>query len=171
MGGSRPVLLRQPESRKAFTTDSTWLPSGIASADALCTDEASAANLPGTYRALLAGEGFSAASRFNTTGLPWARIDGPLLAPTAADFFTMPLLDMAPNVSADGLNYYTDQGVWSGARNMNDAGTLSRTCGNWASNTGSTWIGAPGIAYPFYFFGFSGQSCSSYLRRLICLQE
>ena len=61
-------------------------PSGIAAADALCTSEATAAGLPGTYRAFLATKQASAMSRFDLGGAPWVRVDGVVLATTASDF-------------------------------------------------------------------------------------
>ena len=74
--------------RRAFTTNAVFTPGGgLAAADALCNSEASTASLPGTYRALLATTTASAASRFSTSGAPWGRPDGVLLAPTAAALF------------------------------------------------------------------------------------
>jgi len=74
MGVDRTALFLPPSpivGRYAFTTKGFWKPGdGIASADALCQTEATQAKLPGTYKALLAANGKTAASRFDTAGPP-----------------------------------------------------------------------------------------------------
>jgi len=53
-----------------------WPPSGgLAGADASCTADATAAGLPGSFRALLATTTATAVSRFSD-GTPWVRPDG-----------------------------------------------------------------------------------------------
>ena len=73
--------------RIAFVSDTGFVPNaGLVAADALCNADAAAAQLPGTYRAWLGTSGGGAETRFVPAGEPWRRIDGPRLAPTAADF-------------------------------------------------------------------------------------
>jgi hypothetical protein len=123
-----------------------WSPGGgIASADALCQSEATTAKLPGTYKALLAPTNATAASRFNTNGLPWVRSDGILIAPTASAFFTTTLFDAAPNISADGILHYGNRAIWSGAANPTTPGTAAANCVNWTSSSVSQ-IGTAGAA-------------------------
>jgi hypothetical protein len=160
--------------RLAFTTSVFWRPDGgIASADALCQSEATAAGLPGTYKALLATNGNSAASRFSTSGAPWIRPDGIPLAPTASGLFAAAFLDAPPNMTANGAQRFDNQTTWSGARTMTTVGTSDTTCINWQSSTSTTFgsfLGAAGDSDASLFFGGVGGDCTV-SARLVCLQE
>ena len=134
--------------RHAFVSTANWLPGGgIAAADAVCQSDASAAKLPGTYKALLAPTGATAASRFNYAAgsPPWIRSDGIQVAPTASAFFTTTLFDASPNITADGAYYFGWNGVWSGAATPMTAGTNATNCVNWTSSS-SSQIGITGAA-------------------------
>ena len=165
--------------RHAFVTAGNWIPGGgITSADTLCRQEASDANLPGTYKALLAPTGASAASRFNTNGLPWIRADGIPLMPTAAAFFSATLFDVPPNVTADGFVYYGNDGVWGGAATMTTPGKDETNCVNWTSNSASASAGAGpsgDSAAQVYFDAWpsvpDGIACNATWMYLTCLQE
>jgi hypothetical protein len=164
--------------RYAFVTRSPWTPGGgIAKADALCQQEASAAALPGTYQALLAPTGASASSRFDTSGLPWVRVDGILIAPTAAGFFsaTSTLFDVPPNLTADGSLYFGAIGVWSGAATPTTAGKGATNCTNWLSNSATAFAtaGAAGDTAANSFFDMwpADTACSAANVHLACLQE
>jgi hypothetical protein len=164
--------------RYAFMTHSTWTPGGgIATADALCQQEASAAALPGTYKALLAPTGASAASRFDTSGLPWIRPDGTPIAPTADMFFSPPqnLFDVPPNVSADGAIYFGATGVWSGAAMPTTVGRGATNCTNWLSNSPAAFaaVGAAGDTAMNSFFNMwpGTVACNDAFVFLTCLQE
>jgi len=158
--------------RRAFTTIAGWPPgAGIAAADSLCQSEASAANLPGTYKALLAQAGSSAASRFSTTGLPWIRSDGIPLASTASAFLTGSVFDVPPNMSADGSVTFGFRGIWGGATTPSTAGSSASTCSNWLSASGTGAQGAAGDTGAATFFGqWPIESCS-YGFSLVCLQQ
>lgn len=155
--------------RYAFIANPWSSGGGIASADARCQTEASDAHLPGTYKALLAANGASAASRFNTNGAPWVRLDGIQLAPTASAFFSSSLLDAAPNVAPDG-QYFGNFSTWSGAATMTIAGTSETTCSNWQSVTSTSLFGIAGDTSSLWFFGVDKGLCSQ-SGALICLQE
>lgn len=169
--------------RRAFVTSGSWLPNtGIASADALCASEAGAASLPGTYRALLASSTASAASRFSTTGNPWARVDHVVLAPTATQLLasTGTHWQAALNVTASGA--YVTSRTWAGAPNLSTPGMsptgASTNCANW-STAAATSFGAVGIsassriltAFANYTTAGSITACSSAGHKLTCLQQ
>ncbi len=178
MGVDYTATLTPPKAvqgRYAFTTKDTWLPGGgIASADAKCQSEATAAALPGTYKALLATDGGSAASRFTTPSgsLPWIRTDRIRVTGTAAAFFTTALFDLVPNLSADGTMYVGGYTAWSGAATMTAAGTPATTCLNWMSGEFSATgrAGELGVTGTAGFFGGFETACNTY-RFLVCLQE
>jgi hypothetical protein len=157
----------------------TWTPNvgGIAQADSICQSEATTAKLPGTYKALLAPTGSTAASRFYYAAgsQPWIRSDGILVAPTASAFFTTALFDASPNISADGATYYGFSGVWTGAANPLTAGTDATNCANWLSSSGSASasVGAPGDSFTGGYFNEwpINNPCSANWVNLVCLQE
>lgn len=161
--------------RRAFTSEAIFTPGGgIAAADAICQNEASAAGLSGTYRALLATTTASAASRFNSGPgtLPWGRPDGVLLAPTAAEVFTA-TLQSAPNTSANQNYAYGNYGIWGGATSATAVGTAALTCTNWTVTTGSTGGGgrAGGTSQVMRFSLDTGNPCNATYIKLVCLQE
>lgn len=163
--------------RYAFVTQLPWGPGGgIGDADLHCQQDASAAALPGTYKALLAPTGSSASSRFDTSGLPWIRADGIAIAPTAAAFFSTTLFDVAPNVTADGSVYFGDVGVWSGAATPTIAGKGASNCTNWLSNSATAFAagGAVGDTATNTFFNLfpADTACgAAFSMHLTCLQE
>jgi hypothetical protein len=125
------VTVVRTAGRIAFITRDSWLSSGgVAGADQLCQDEAMQAGLKGTFKALLATDGASAASRFNVDGSPWVRPDGVVIARTGAELFASDYLESAIYQSADGLGYYANYGVWTGAIDPTTAGTSDTTCKN-----------------------------------------
>jgi hypothetical protein len=163
--------------RYAFITQSQWAPGGgIQSADSLCATEAANSGLPGTYLALLATNGASAASRFNAGLGPWRRMDGVRVTATGAAMFSSAFFDSFLNLTSNGTSYQGNTGLWSGAATLSTAGTSSTTCENWTSNsanaTGSA--GRAGATDADMFFGHStdlAQACSATHRRIACLQE
>jgi Sushi repeat (SCR repeat) len=163
--------------RYAFVTQLPWAPGGgIGDADLHCQQDASAAALPGTYKALLAPTGSSAASRFDTSGLPWIRADGIPIAPTAAAFFSTSLFDVPPNVTADGSAYFGPVGVWSGAATPMIAGKGANNCTNWLSSSATAFAagGEAGDTAVNTFFNLfpADTACgAAFSMHLACLQE
>lgn len=111
---------------------------GLAAADALCAQEASAAGLPGTYYAWLSDKSQSPFTRFERATVPYTLPDGSQLA---ADYATL-AASLAPiNQLADGTPAPADDGlpqqVWTGTNidgrgdNFNNA---SNFCGDWTDN-------------------------------------
>jgi len=167
------VAVKPVTGRIAFVTkDALILSGGLASADQKCMDEAQAAGLSGTFKALLATNSASAASRFSVSGQPWVRRDGVAIAPTAADLFSAKFLDSAINLSADGLQYFGYDVVWNGAWIPIEAGTSDTTCNNWTSSSPDD-TAANGISC----FTYQGKFFANYYGRcntpyhLYCLQE
>ena len=123
--------------RKAFTSSVNWdTTTGLAAADALCTSEATAASLPGSFRAFLAMPGASAVSRFDLTKAPWVRPDGSPLLSSVSAWSTAPQVDVGLNLAADGTNLSVGN-IVIGATDPGAAGTLATTCDGWTANTTS----------------------------------
>lgn len=161
--------------RRAFTTTSAFTPSGgLAAADALCAQEASAASLPGTYKALLATSTASAASRFSTTGAHWGRLDGTVLALLTSSTFQGTRWNVTPNLSADKTEWFGNNGVWIGATSLVDKGTAATTCNNWTSTSSTATAAGGRIGYTTFAElanDVISSGCNSSVRKLICMQE
>ena len=180
MGVGRNTSVGAPPAggKLAFTSVGTWTPNanGINGADSVCTAEATTANLPGTYKALLTPFGSSAIRRFTSTGRPWVRVgDRQPITALEADMFSpnTTVLDVAPNASASG-NRIGIVSIYTGAPTVNSIGDAQGTCGDWR-NPGE-FKGTAG--FPFdtgmqnYFFGAQNNNAPcSVARHLVCLQE
>jgi hypothetical protein len=131
-------------SKESFATSQ-----GIAGADTLCQNEASAAGLanPVTFLALLSTSTVPAASRFDMSAMsaPYVRPDGIEIAdaPTIAAGST---LDSGIWQHADG-SYVTEfaAATWTGSVTPNDTGPLSATCQDWMTTNGAT-TGSEGVS-------------------------
>ncbi len=159
--------------RWAFATQGSFTPNpaGLASADQLCANEALGAGLPGTYRALLAMPGVSAASRFNAAnGGPWVRVDNAQIAPDG-QIFLNGQWDAAINVTPSKV-YYGNTGVWTGASGPTAAGSAATTCDSWTgvNPAGTAISGRAGDVYVPAAFQSGAGPCTQG-RRLYCLQQ
>lgn len=134
IGNQMPVSTSPPTGRRAFLSTAVGTVAGIGMLDARCAQDAAAAGLAGTFRALVATSTASAISRFDTTGARWERLDGIPLAPTAAALaigLRVPL-----DLHADGTYDMTTERVWTGAA---DPMSLSSgmSCADWTSSSPS----------------------------------
>jgi hypothetical protein len=147
---------------------------GVAGFDALCAAEAQAANLPGTFRALVATSGASAAARFNVSAgaQTWVRGDGIPIVAGASDIATNNVL--IPLVAAaDG----TKQGgnlVWTGAAGPGDLG--AQTCGDWSGGGDGGVVGTAGTVHGRFtgapgWFGNYGVMPPGFPNHLYCFQQ
>jgi hypothetical protein len=157
-------------SRKAF--ERLWTPGGgIASADAACQSDATAAGLSGTYRALLATNGASALSRFNLSGAPWVRVDNAVILPTAQAWSTATTFDTGPNLTANGQTNWGNYMHWGGAPDMNTAGTAASTCNNWTDTTMTAMRGSTGTIMVATSWTSSTYQCNFASATITCLQQ
>lgn len=150
------------------------LADGLASADAQCQAQADALQRPGTFKALLASEGASAASRFDLSGAPWVTVAGVRIAATAADFFQADRWDTAPNQNLMGG--WTSATVMAGGASLLSPGTREDTCASWTSTSGELAMvqGSSLASDPFgFFFGdeTARTSCAQRTYGVLCLQE
>ncbi len=147
-----PLLITPVSGRLAFVSASPWSPGGgLAAADSYCQSEATAAGLSGPFLALLATDTATAASRFDSGGLPWVRQDGIPLAPNATDVL-MGDTDAPLNLSASGDTVQANF-VWSGALLPNIAAT-GETCASWTSTNGGDngGLGSANYTSTAFFF-------------------
>jgi len=147
---------------------------GIAGADAICVADAAAAGFQGTYLALLADSGASAASRFVDQPVPIVRPDGLEVAPVVAALSQADLIHPA-SMRSDGTYY--DWRVFTGASSTDVVGTGSGTCDAWSSTDGTVTVGfshaTSRASSQRIWFGGDGDDCASRTGMLpvYCLQE
>ena len=150
--------------RIAFVSKGSFATSqGVAGADTLCQNEASAAGLanPTTFLALLSTSTVPAASRFDmsATSAPYVRPDGIEIAdaPTIAAGST---LDSGIWQHADG-SYVTEfaAATWTGSAAPNVVGTLPATCQDWMTTNGAD-TGSEGVSNVTDVWWNSGMSTS-----------
>jgi len=164
-GHVAPVTLPVVAGRNAFVTRGTVNGAiGLAGADALCQAEADAVPLTGMYRAYLSTTTMLGDGRFSTTGLPWRRVDGALLAATAAQLFGPTPQDPWDTFiarHADGTE--TNARVWTG-------NTIDN-CMNWstaAANVNGRWGGSQSTRRLRIIFA---QTVCSSTYALLCFQQ
>lgn len=133
------IPVARAPGRLLFVSSAPFDPAtGLAGADAICSSEAAAARLPGTYRALLGTTQASAASRFDLSGPPWIRSDGiPIVSAGAAIAGTADLA-AAPNVNAGGADYFGDVLTWTGVTaGVDRPSTAAASCADWTNHDAS----------------------------------
>jgi hypothetical protein len=158
--------------RFAFTSWNVQIGNGLAALDAVCQSHAQEVGLPGTYLALLATTTASAASRFDLNGLPWVRPDGIRIAASAAALFQSSLLDSAPNQSAIGFEYHTNEVNWFGATSLTAVGSVDTTCNDWLSRTGTASGGRSGMSAIAALIAFDASNpCDFDFGVVTCLQQ
>ncbi len=175
-GVDHTLTLEPPEpvtGRIAFLSQAFPVGGGLAAADAQCQLEADNAGIGGgrTFLAALATTTASIRSRFDTNGLPWVRVDGVPLAPTAAAFFDDDYWQTAANMLADGSQYGGSPRVWSGAQDMDSVGL--NTCGNWTATTGQANISDAMVNTALLDVPASMQmlECNLTFAGLLCMEE
>jgi hypothetical protein len=146
-------------ARVAFRTNAGWDPTtGLASADTLCSSQASAAGLPGAFAAFLPTSTATAVSRFDLTGPQWVRSDGLELVARASDLAKGAV--MVPlALAADGQVPAGLFSVWTGAKGPAQVATES--CDDWSSGVGNGQMGSPTTAGKDWFVN-GEMDCSSW---------
>jgi hypothetical protein len=141
-----------------FVTSSLIVPghlNGVAGADTECTNRATAAGLPGTYRAWISDKTAAAAIDANTrigTG-GWVRTDGRPFAPSLAGLKTVSgqIVYYPPRVDENG-NDLGPTRIVVGTGGNSDGTNFGAQCGNYTTTLGSMYIGlaAGGSGYWAY---------------------
>ena len=145
---------------------------GLQAADALCQAEATAANLPGSYKAWLSNSNGSPVSRFVRSKVQYVLADQ--VTVVADDFanLTSGAIQNHINLNAFGNAVSTSPpSVWSGTSANGNA--FGDNCSDWSSNTVGGVFGAQG-QYIFLLSAWSrngaGASCGLQ-SRFYCFQQ
>jgi hypothetical protein len=172
-GIRRPLQREKLTGRLAFVS-AAGLSSGggLAAADAVCTNDARAWGLKGSFRALLAVEGASAASRFDLGGPPWVRADGVPVVEMASDLALGKIV--APIELGPDSTWHFWTWTWTGARTPGQPGTTASTCGSWTSTAEGSYAnwGLANSIDPEFWFGAYGVPCqANFQYHVYCLQQ
>src|SRR5262249_23295068 len=153
------VMVPKLASRLAFLSDSTYVPSGLSAADALCQREAAAAQLPGTYQALLASSSTSASARFDLTRPTWARVDAIPWLEKATDLATGKVLSTLTVGPTGAYSVYAR--VWTGATDPSAPSvTSAQNCADWTSTTQVGISGYAQFSTLLFFNNVTQQACN-----------
>ena len=169
--GHQAVVAPVPDptaTRHAFVSRAQRSGVGVAPLDLLCAGEASAAGLPGTYRAAVATSTASVASRFVDDGRAWRRVDGTRVAGPGL----LGVLAGYPafvNQHADGT--YASVAIMTGAPSPTVVGTA--TCDDWQSyDLGAEVVdGLAASAWAASFWGATAHASCAAAQHLLCLEE
>ena len=163
----KALLLESAPKRLVFATSTTRNGNlgGVAGADAICGDLASAAGLSGTFLPWLSDDTVSPSTRFVRSSIPYELVDGTLVAESYAALTTGgPLAPINRDETGNALGVLD---VWTGTFPDGSANTTFN-CANWTSATGEGRVGNTGALGTW---SGSGQvSCATGLR-LYCFQQ
>lgn len=148
---------------------------GLAGADTKCQARATAAGLPGTYKAWLSDNTGSPSSRFTQSANPYILVDGTKLANNWGDLIDGTLLSAINKSELGGAGGVGTVGcpgasVWT---NTNTNGTQlngGSSCNNWSSTAGSSIWGQQGQLSSSWTNWCSGGTCS-WTDPLYCFQQ
>lgn len=159
------------DGRYAFVTWGNFDPStGLEGADALCNEEARFF-LPGTYRAMLATNGTTIASRFTHRDEPIYRADGAMIAESSEALLSgeVPLT----SIQLDPTTTPIEGVVFTGATSTVAPGTTASTCYSAAGGSWSTTavLGGAGMSNRLYEWVHSASYACSWPAHVYCLRE
>jgi hypothetical protein len=160
------------KGRRIFLSAKPFTPAagGLAAADAQCGQDATAAGLPGTYRALLATDAQPAAARITVDDRAWFRPDGVRVAePKQLTGVGFGDLLAPPQVTADGAGYLTVN-AWTGDSTPSQSPSSQLTCKDWTLADGPTFLGNSGPTDSTWFAG-ALTSCADQENHLRCVEE
>ena len=169
VGHTTPVAPTRSATRFAFVSSPRTSP-GLAALDTLCQQEATAASLPGTYRAAVATTTTTIAARF--TGTDWQRPDGTPVSVAGNALFDPIDQRSFIHQKADGT-YLVGPTVFTGATGPSVVGTPALTCNDWVDVTTAAITaggGKPSLLHNGYMWGLQSLACNS-AAAVICLQE
>jgi hypothetical protein len=143
---------------------------GLAGADATCQNLATAAGLSGTYMAWLSDGTTSAASRLTHASVPYALVDGTIVAGDFASLVSGNLTAPIQRTEA-GTLITGGFGVWTDTEANGNASVSGNACANWTDGTSaaSAVFGIEGQTTP----GWSANdtiSCDNFLL-LYCVEQ
>jgi hypothetical protein len=151
-----------------FVTSSTVVPGrlgGVGGADLECGNRATAAGLPGAYRAWISTQGVDAIARVGTGG--WLRTDGRPFAPSANALKTTAnqIVYYPPRVDENGIDLGPGRIVVATGSNS-DGTNFGTQCGNYTTTGGSLYVGAAAAgtqSWSYYVLDSAGCVASAHL--------
>ena len=141
-GTSADAAALPPGAKRVFVTRTTYKGNlgGLAGADALCQNAATAASLGGTWKAWLSDFDFDAIDRITGDG-PWYNVAGTMVFANHAALSTAPAVGV--EVQENGESLIIGARVWTGtaAGGSHNGRGSSDYCYEWTSETGTSTVG------------------------------
>jgi hypothetical protein len=145
---------------------------GLAGADAICQQLASAVPLPGTYKAWLSDSVASPSTRFMQSSGPYRLVDGTTIANNWADLTDG---NLAAQISTSETGVVESSAVWTHTLPNGTAGGsgLNVHCDNWLSTAVDARgdVGTSGSTASFWTDVISSGLCASFTLKLYCFQQ
>lgn len=161
----------KPTERVAFNTSASTMGGvgGIAGADAMCNDLASAAGLHGTYFAWLSNSYLNnmPAIRFEQASVPYVRTDGAIIANDWADL-TDGTINVTLNVNENGVST-ANGAVWTNTNADGTINDLADHCGDFFNDFGISYGGNRNATNSQWTQ--SGALACNTARRLYCFEQ
>lgn len=126
-----PVVLPSLPGRMMFVSSQVDANKGLAAFDAVCTKNAAAASLAGSYRALVATSTATALSRFTLSGAPIVRPDHVVVARSDSALLQQSEVTAAIDRSASN-QWAGGVAAWIGSSSPTQPGR--NTCGDWSTH-------------------------------------
>lgn len=157
-----------PEVKRVFATSLRYNAAlgGPDGADALCASHAAGADLPGEYKAWLSTSTVSVTERLAASSLPYARLDGVLVARGFDDLLDGTLL--AP-INVDEFAAPASGDVWTGTL-PDGTGYAPNDCNGFDSDTGSFALCGSTVYLDSRWTQNLVPACSTQLR-LFCFEQ
>ncbi len=166
--------LAAPQAKGAFVAYGFDTSTGLEGADAKCQSDATANGLRGTFRALLAPTGASAASRFHPGGtLGYVRVDGVVVSEKDMDLLSASPLMLAPIAVSAAGDYFLGDTLpaypFTGADHPQALGDSN--CNGWTvASVDQATIGyLRSVGLPFFSAGLMAE-CTS-MATIYCLED
>jgi hypothetical protein len=158
--------------RIIFVTTQSGFPGNFGSlniADNECHKSATAAKLPGTYKAWLSTSTVSADSRVSHSSLPYVLVDGTKVANDYAGLLAPPLAHAIDHTETGVVVANNDiPEVWTGT--FQSGLGAPDTCGDWVAANASGTVGLA-TATSALWTSNTSKSCAVTVARLYCLQQ
>jgi hypothetical protein len=169
-----PTATATPSGNIVFLTSSGFFGNlgGTAGGDADCNSLASAASLPGTYKAWLSSTtaGDNPASSFTHSTMPYVLVDGTQVAANWTALVSG-TLDHAIDEKEDGTTFTAALSVWTGTKADGTPATSPQffNCGDWSNTSDLAWVGSSGATNSSWSLQ-GGIACNNF-QPLYCFRQ
>lgn len=167
--GTEASVDAAPRMLRVFITSTTHggALGGVVGGDQICAARATAASLPGVFRAWLSANGTPAPDRITSNG-PWHLVNGTLVAQSKAALVSGNLNARIDRTEAGNVPPDVDDRAWTGTMGNGTQGMY--TCGGWTtSSDGAGGVVGEAIHTNGQWTALTAEPCS-FANRLYCFE-